>query len=148
MKLWISLLAALLLAGCSCHAKVGNIHPARELVQYRPKSPDAKIDAVSFGTSFTNNFDDSKVGTKLPAGTPRALVWYQWHDADSGRKVQVHWFKGQTLIHQEEETLGQASGESSWSLNAKAGPLPPGDYHVDLLENGQVVTTIPFTVGQ
>jgi hypothetical protein len=145
----LSALAAVLLlvSGCSFHAKVGSIHPKRELVQYRPKGDTAKIDAVSLGTSDSNNFDESKVRTSFPTGTARVLVWYQWHEAEKGRHYEIHWFFGNRQVLAQDENAGDSSGESSWALFSPRGALPPGSYHVDLLENGQVVTSIPFAIG-
>jgi hypothetical protein len=140
---------ALLASACSCHAKVGSIHPARELVQYRPKDPAAKISAVSLSESTSANFDESRVGTSLPASATHAVVWYQWQGADPGRKVEIHWYKGEQPVLTQEDAMSTPSGESAWVLMpSHGGTLPVGSYHVDLLEGGKVVTSVPFSVGQ
>ena len=136
------------LSSCTCGAQVGDPRPAGELAAYRPKSPDAKIDAVKLGTHTEDKITGATLGTSLPATADRAIVWYRWKDAKDGHHVQIRWkMEGETVLEQEEK-LDTPFGDSAWALKkADGSALSAGSYEVDLLENGTVVTTIPFTVG-
>lgn len=143
-------LAALLLplSGCTCGAKIGDPRPADELAAYRPTDPDAVIDAVKLGTNTEDKITGATIGTSLPATADRAIVWYRWDDAKEGHHVQIRWSMDGEQILEQEEKLDTPFGDSAWVLKTPTGsPLPAGSYKVELVENGTVVSTIPFTVG-
>lgn len=118
------------------------------LKEYAPKSATASIKNVSLSTSESNKFDPQRVGTQFPAGTKRVLVWYRWDDGDKDKKVAIHWSLGDTSLLKQGEALGGKTGTAAWILQLGAGgDLPSGNYKVELLENGSVVTAIPFQVG-
>lgn len=138
---WVLSISVLFALGCTSEADVG-------MQEYAPQSSDAAIKAVSLGTSDTNKFDPTRTGTKFPEGTKRVVVWYRWADAPDGAQVGIRWSRGGTVVLEQGEAFGKSSGSAAWFLQMSAGgDLPVGDYHVDLLENDQVVTTIPFHVG-
>lgn len=145
----VALFSVLQTAGCTCGAKVGDVRPAHEIAAYKPTTPDAKIDSVSFGTNAKDSIQGATIGTALPATAERAIVWYRWNGAADGHHVQIKWFSDpdQPILDQEEK-LDKPFGDSAWVLKKPGNaPLPAGAYHVELLENGAVVSTIPFTVG-
>ena len=118
------------------------------LSEYAPKSASASIKAVSLGTSDSNQFDAQRVATQFPAGTKKVLVWYRWEGADIDKKVAINWLLDGTPVLQQGEAFGKESGSAAWILEMGAGgDLPSAGYKVELLENGSVVTTIPFQVG-
>lgn len=118
------------------------------LKEYAPKSASSSIKAVSLGTSDSNSFDAKRVATQFPAGTKKVLVWYRWEGADKDSKVAIHWSMGNVSALQQGEAFGKESGTAAWVLEMGAGgDLPAAGYKVELLENGTIVTTIPFQVG-
>lgn len=118
------------------------------LKEYAPASANAAIKQVSLGTSDTNKFDAQRVATQFPAGTKKVLVWYGWEGANKDTKVDILWWMGDTTLLKQGEALGKESGTAAWILQMGAGgDLPQGNYKVELLENGSVVTTIPFQIG-
>lgn len=118
------------------------------LKEYAPKSAKASIKNVSLSTSDSNKFDPQRVATQFPAGTKKVLVWYRWEDGDKDKKVDIHWSMGSTSLLKQGEALGGKSGTAAWIMQLGAGgDLPSGNYKVELLENGSVVTAIPFRVG-
>ena len=118
------------------------------LKEYAPKSATASIKSVSLSTSDSNKFDPQRVATQFPAGTKKVFVWYRWDDGDKDKKVAIHWSLGSTSLLKQGEALGGKSGTAAWILQLGAGgDLPSGNYKVELLENGSVVTAIPFQVG-
>lgn len=118
------------------------------LKEYAPTSANAAIKQVSLGTSDTNKFDAQRVGTQFPAGTKKVLVWYRWEGANKDTKVDIVWWMGDTTLLKQGEALGKESGTAAWILQMGAGgDLPQGNYKVELLENGSIVTTIPFQIG-
>src|SRR4051812_13907644 len=96
-------------SACSCHAKVGDLHPSRELAQYRPKDAGAKITAVSLSQSDSANFEEKRVGTSLPGGSTHAVVWFEWQDAEPGRAVEIRWFKGGQEVLRQEDSMKTGS---------------------------------------
>lgn len=136
--------------GCTCGAKVGDVRPAHEIAAYKPTLPDAKIDAVSFGTNAKDSIQGATIGTSLPATADRAIVWYRWDGAPDGHHVQVKWYyQPDQPIMDQEEKLEAPFGDSAWVLKKADGTaLTAGDYKVDLIENGTIVSSIPFTVGK
>lgn len=144
-----ALFAVLQTTGCTCGAKVGDVRPKHEIAAYKPTAPDAKIDAVSFGTNSKDSIQGAAIGTTLPATAERAIVWYRWTGASDGHRIDIKWYSepDQTILEQD-ESLDKPFGDSAWVLKKPDGsPLPAGAYRVELLENGAVVSKIPFTVG-
>jgi hypothetical protein len=144
---WISrygaVLAALLYALSAC----GSAEDAA-MAEYAPQQPDAAIQAVNLGTSDSERFDFDRTGTEFPDGTDRVLVWYRWDGADAGTRMDNRWWLGERQVLSQGEVVNDAAGNAAWLLMMDAGsPLPNGSYRVELLENGTVVTTIPFNIG-
>ena len=104
---------------------------------------------MSFGTNAKDSIQGAAIGTALPATADRALVWYRWDGAPDGHHVQIKWYSDPEMpIMEQEEKLDKPFGDSAWVLKTPSGsPLPSGTYRVELLENGTVVSKIPFTVG-
>jgi hypothetical protein len=113
------------------------------LEQYRPTVAGAMIKSVSLSASDTEKFDAQRVGTEFPDGLRRVVVYYVWDGAPSGHQVKARWLKSATLVGETDQTLSTPTGFGVFSI----GPLSPGSYQVELLENGQRVTAIPFRVG-
>jgi len=114
------------------------------LEQYKPKVAGAVIRAVSLSASDTDDFDSKRVGTEFPEGVSRVVVYYLWEGARSGHRVDGRWLKDRSVVGEKSQTLSAAAGFGVFSV----GPLSKGAYRVELLENGKVVTTIPFRIGK
>jgi hypothetical protein len=135
------LIPLLALSACTTTDKVA-------LKDFAPKSPDADIVAVSLSASDNDTFDPERVGTEFPDTTKQVAVWYRWKEADSGKKVDIRWSKGGDVILEQNDTLRRPSGASAYVLKMGAGSnLPTGAYQVELLEEGNAVTKIPFQIG-
>jgi hypothetical protein len=113
------------------------------LDQYKPNVAGAMIKSVSLSASDTEKFDARRVGTEFPEGVHRVVVYYVWDGAPSGHQVKARWLKGAADVGETDQTLTTPTGFGVFSI----GPLSPGSYQVELLENGQRVTAIPFRVG-
>ena len=118
------------------------------LKEYTPKSSTAAIKAVSLGTSSSDSFDPERTGTQFPVGTDRVVVWYRWSGADKSLRIDNVWYHEGDSVLEQGEVVGKESGDAGWLLKLETGgALPEGGYEVRLLEDGNVVTTIPFKVG-
>ena len=112
------------------------------LDKYKPKAASAAIKAVSLGASDNDDFDAKRTGTQFPEGVRRVVVYYVWEGAAKGVRVDARWYKDKSVIAEKAYTLTTATGFGVFS----AGPLAAGNYRVELLENGQAVTAIPFGI--
>ena len=145
-------LVGLLLVLAACGPSTSSPSPsatsaAGGLAQYAP-SGEAWIEAVDLGTNDEASFDPGQSGTSFPSGIERVVVWYRWQDGEVGKRVDNRWSHQGGVVLEQGEALEEPSGTSAWFLvSAEGGPLPDGDYQVELLEDGRVVSTIPFTVG-
>ena len=117
------------------------------LDQYKPKDAQAAIKAISLGAADKQAFDATRVGTDFPKGTSHVLVWYRWSGSQPGHRVNVHWYHAGTKVLEQGDPLKTSSGSEAWALKTTGGALPAGSYKVDVLENGKVVTSIPFSIG-
>lgn len=136
------------MAAWACSSSSNPAGDAGALDEYAPKSSNAAIKAVSLGTSNDNSFDPERTGTQFPTGTVRVLVWYRWSGADESLRIENVWYEEGQQVLQQGEVVGKQSGDAAWFFNTAAGgPLPDGNYEVRLVEDGTVVATIPFKVG-
>jgi ABC-type transport system substrate-binding protein len=120
---------------------------AEGMAQYAP-SGEAWIQAVDLGTNSQESFDPGQSGTQFPSGTLAVGLWYRWDGAEPAKRIDNRWYKDDALVLEQGEQLESASGTAAWFLKQESGgPLPDGAYKVELLEDGRVVTTIPFKVG-
>jgi len=120
---------------------------ARPLARYAPKDADAAIKNVSLCWSEEKAFDPTRVGTTFRQGVKNVVVWYRWEGSPMGRRMDVRWSREGKVVLTQGENVDEASGESSWTLSmSSGGPLPPGRYRVELIEDGKTVTGIPFQV--
>jgi len=117
------------------------------LEQYRPKAAGAVIKAASLSASDRDSFDPKRVGTEFREGVTHVVVWYRWEGAKSGHRVDIHWSLEGSRVLEQGEAIKKAAGTEAWVLKTTGGPLPAGNYRVELLENGKAVTTIPFRIG-
>lgn len=116
--------------------------------EYAPRSEDAAIVAVSLGTNDSDTWDPSQAGTEFSAGTDRVAVWYRWEGAASGLRIDNRWSTGGEVVLEQGENVSEPTGSAAWYLkSATGGALQSGSYQVELLEDGEVVATIPFQVG-
>ena len=137
--------AALALAACTVSVGGG---PDAGMPELAPKDSNAAIKAVKLGTSDTNEFDHSRTGTSFPAGTKKVGVWYRWEGAENGTRIDIRWSTRGEVVLEQDETLQSSSGQSAWFLFLESGnAIPNGRYQVELLEDGNVVSTATFTVG-
>lgn len=142
------LLGSLLVLACGSDAP----SPTRSgplpegLAEFAPTG-EAWIEAVDLGTNSLESFDPGQSATTFPAGTARVVVWYRWQGAELGKRIDNRWsYQGSVVLEQGEE-LPATEGTAAWFLVSEdGGPLPDGDYQVELVEDGRVVTTIPFSV--
>jgi hypothetical protein len=142
---WSLYATAIALAGCTTGDKAAE---SAALAQYAPRSPSAAIKAVSLSSSDEDTFEPARAGTAHPDTTRQVVVWYRWAGADPTAKVAIHWFKEDTKILEQGEAFAKPAGSSAWVLKMGAGStLPSGNYRVELLENDQAVTSIPFNIG-
>jgi uncharacterized RDD family membrane protein YckC len=119
----------------------------RTLDAYAPRDPNSLVKAVSLCFSEKDAFDPDRVGTAFSEGVRRIVVWYRWAGSKGKNRMDIRWFKGESLILEQGEDLERPEGSSSWILKMSAGgTLPLGTYHVELLENGRPVTRIPFLI--
>ncbi|HLG11630.1 MAG TPA: hypothetical protein VI876_07720 [Dehalococcoidia bacterium] len=138
--------AAMLTLACSSTSNPAGDDAA--LDQFAPKSESAAIKAVSLGTSSGDSFDPKRTGTEFPEGTDRIVVWYRWSGADKALQIDNVWYQDGDVVLEQGEAVGKESGDAAWLLKLEAGgALPEGGYEVRLLEDGRVVTTIPFKIG-
>ncbi len=138
--------AVMITLACSSTANPAGDDAA--LDQFAPKSASAAIKAVSLGTSSGDSFDPKRTGTQFPAGTERVVVWYRWSGADKSLRIDNTWYHEGDVVLEQGEAVGKEAGDAGWLLKLElGGALPEGSYEVRLLENGTVVTTIPFKVG-
>lgn len=112
------------------------------LDQYKPKAASAAIKSVSLSASDNDEFDSKRVGTQFPAGVPRVVVYFVWEGAAKGLRVDARLYRDKSMILEKTLTLATPAGYGDFS----AGPLAAGNYRVELLENGQPVTAIPFGI--
>jgi hypothetical protein len=120
---------------------------ARALPRYAPKSGDAAIKDVSLCSSEDHAFDPTRIGTTFRQGVKNVVVWYRWDGSPMGRRMDVRWSREGKVVLTQGENVDEASGESAWTLSMSAGgPLPPGGYRVELIEDGKTVTAIPFQI--
>ena len=120
---------------------------ARPLPQFAPKGAGAAIKDVSLCSSETNRFDPRTVGNAFRQGVKNIVVWYRWDGSPMGRRMEVRWSREGKVLLTQGETVDEVSGESSWTLAmSSGGPLPPGGYRVELIEDGKTVTAIPFQI--
>jgi hypothetical protein len=62
--------------------------------------------------------------------------------------VNIAWFKDGEVVWIEEQMIEEPSGTASLYLRRQGSEaLPAGRYQVELFENGNRVTTIPFKIG-
>jgi hypothetical protein len=120
------------------------------LEQFAPNAPTATIKAVSLSSSKRGTaFDPTSVGTSFAAGVEHVILWYRWQGAEKGRRLDIQWAKDGEVVLEQWQVLQEPSGNASWHLEKDpAGPLPPGQYQVTILENRTRVTEIPFQVAQ
>lgn len=118
------------------------------LDQYKPKVAGAVIKAVSLSASDRDSFDPKRVATQFPEGVTHVVVWYRWEGAKSAHRVAIHWYLESSQVLEQGEEVGKSAGSEAWVLKTTGGPLPAGNYRVELLENGKAVTTIPFLIGR
>jgi hypothetical protein len=117
------------------------------LAQFAP-SGEAWIEAVDLGTNSLESFDPGQSATTFPSGTERVVVWYRWAGAELGRRIDNRWSYQGSVVLEQGEVLEHDTGTAAWFLVSEdGGPLPDGDYRVELVEDGRAVTTIPFSVG-
>lgn len=141
-----AVVAAMITLACSSTSNPAGDDAALE--QYAPKSESAAIKAVSLGTSSGDSFDPKRTGTQFPEGTDRVVVWYRWSGADKSLRIDNVWYQEGESVLEQGEVVGKESGDAAWLLKLETGgALPEGSYEVRLLEDGNVVTTIPFKVG-
>ncbi len=146
----LSLVVAIVVSmiALACSSTSNSAGDAAALDQYAPASSSAAIKAVSLGTSSDDTFDPEQTGTQFPAGTDRVLVWYRWSGADETLRIDNVWYQDGEQVLEQGEVVGNKSGDAAWFLKLEnGGPLPEGSYEVRLLEDGAVVTSIPFKVG-
>ena len=117
------------------------------LDQYKPKVVGAVIKAASLSASDRDSFDPKRVGTEFPEGVTHIVVWYRWEGAKAGHQVDIHWYLEGSKVLEQGEAIKKAAGTEAWVLKTTGGPLPAGNYRVELLEKGKAVTTIPFRIG-
>jgi hypothetical protein len=117
------------------------------LKQFAPESADATIKEVSLGTSDTDELDPKRTGTQFPEGTTKVVVWYRWAGAKPGMRFDNRWHYEGQAVREQGETVQEPAGTATWYLNFSTGALPTGSYRVELLENGTIITTIPFHIG-
>ena len=141
-----AVVAAMITLACSSTSNPAGDDAALE--QYAPKSESAAIKAVSLGTSSGDSFDPKRTGTQFPESTDRVVVWYRWSGADKSLRIDNVWYHEGDSVLEQGEVVGKESGDAAWLLKLETGgTLPEGSYEVRLLEDGNVVTTIPFKVG-
>lgn len=117
--------------------------------EYAPRSGEAAIVSVSLGTNDADSWDPSQAATEFPEGTDRVVVWYRWEGAEAGLRIDNRWSTGGEVVLEQGESITEPAGSDAWFLkSATGGALPVGSYVVELLEDGEVVTTIPFQVGE
>ena len=92
-------------------------------------------------------FDPNRIGTRFPQGVSRLVAWFRYAPA-AGHQLSSRWYLANELVYTSEPlALADTAGSSFWDLvNGSGLPLPAGDYRVELLEDGAVVTAIPFEV--
>lgn len=112
------------------------------LDKYEPKAANAAIKSVSMSASDNDEFDSKRTGTQFAEGVRRVVVYYVWEGAGKGLRVESRWYKENSMVAEKTYTLTTATGFGVFS----AGPLAAGNYRVELLENGQAVTAIPFGI--
>lgn len=117
------------------------------LDQYKPKVAGAVIKAASLSASDRDTFNPARVGREFAEGVSHVVVWYRWEGAKSGHRVDIHWYLEGSRILEQGEAIDKAAGSEAWVLKTTGGPLPAGNYRVELLENGKAVTAIPFRIG-
>ena len=94
------------------------------------------------------SFRPARVSTKFAHGVKEVMIWYRWEGAIKGHRVDVRWSKNGSVVLTQGEFIQQPSGSVSWFLARNKGePLPAGMYQVELRENGELVTAIPFRIG-
>jgi hypothetical protein len=143
----LGLAGTLLVVISTVSGAAGTAEPFKILDQYRPRAATAVIKAVSLSASDQQRFNPQAVGTEFPGSTTHVVVWYRWEGALPGYRLEVHWFHEGTKVLEQGEQVTKHAGAEAWVLKATAGPLPAGRYRVDLLENGTMVTSVPFRVG-
>ena len=148
---FVTLLAAAVIAAMITLACSSTTNPAGDDVAldgYAPKSPSAAIKAVSLGTSSGDSFDPKRTGTQFPKGIDRVVVWYRWSGADKSLQIDNVWYQEGESVLEQGEAVEKEAGDAAWIMKLQdGGPLDEGSYEVRLLENGTVVTTIPFKIG-
>jgi len=118
------------------------------LARYAPKTTAAVIKAVSLSSTDGTRFDPAKVGVNFSPEPKALVVWYRWEGASNGHGVDIRWSKDGSVVLEQGEIIEASSGSAAWFVTRSGSdPLPPGNYRVELLEKGEVVTEIPFRVG-
>ncbi len=112
------------------------------LDKYKPQAAGAAIKAVSLSASDNDDFDSRRVGTQFAEGVRWVVVYYVWEGAASGLRVEARLYQDKSVVLEKAYTIATATGFGSFSV----GPLAAGNYRVELLENGQPVTAIPFAI--
>jgi hypothetical protein len=112
------------------------------LDKYKPKAASAAIKSVSMSASDNDEFDAKRTGTQFPEGVRQVVVHYVWEGAAKGLRVEARSYKDNSVVAEKAYTLTAETGFGVFS----AGPLAAGNYRVELLENGQTVTAIPFGI--
>ena len=144
------LLGSLLMLACGGDApSPTRSGPSPEgLARFAPAG-EAWIEAVDLGTNSLESFDPGQSATTFPASTERVVVWYRWQGAEIGKRIDNRWSYQGSVVLEQGEALQHAEGTAAWFLMSEdGGPLPEGDYQVELVEDGRAVTTIPFSVGE
>jgi len=93
--------------------------------------------------------DGSGLGADFPLGVRRVDVTFSWKDAGTGLRIDIRWSKDGLVVLEQNETVDQAEGKSTWYLTMQSDEtLPAGRYQVQILEDGQALApAMPFTVG-
>lgn len=119
------------------------------IAEIAPANPDAAIAQVSLGWNDydAEGLDPDRVGTEFAHGVMQVVVWFRWADARPPRRIGARWTWGELFLHQVEDVIRTKEGTGWWGLrDEERKPLPPGDYRVELLEEGKEVATIPFRI--
>lgn len=130
--------------------------PRIVMAPYAPDDPAAAIKDVSLSgypgdpPAHTDGrwiLDPARVGTEFSAGTRAVLLWFRWEGDRAGTiPLTVHWYLNCESGLKQDAPLEFETGSRIVKLGG-SGSLPSGAYRVEILEDGNRVVTIPFTIG-